>query len=403
MMFFDKSLNTVWLILLISIAIYFISYVFFEMPDDRVLKSDYIIYINAADIVLQGSGDKLYEVETQVSNQGELLKSLGFEAMGFIRFALLPFLAVIFIPFLLFGLVGGYKFFIIFIWLVLVWIIVVNRRAFKVASNILLSSILVFLFVPNVNSVLAPQISPLLTVLLISIYIYLKKKKDFVAGICAGLLLIKPQYFIAAPFIYFFASKKRKFVNGLGLVVFILVLTSLFITGLKGILEYPNFILSTENPIYGSRPWQMFSLSSFMTNIGIVDQSEYLLVGVINLFLYIAFLYIFYFKSKIKKTEELFASLVVIAVSLSYHAINHDLTILLLPIFILLDLASVKLKGVQSYYYLILAVVLYLSPLMFLSENTALGSFAIFIVGLLLLGGKTLFKKLTVFEESDFY
>jgi hypothetical protein len=154
-----------------------------------------------------------------------------------------------------------------------------------------------------------------------------------VAGILTSLLIIKPQYLLFAPFSLFAAKSKKSYSAGfiVGVLVFIL-LNLVIVKNLQVFFDYPKFVLLTENPDFGSRPYQLFTFFGLIKQIFPSINSATAILS--NLLVYIVVLY-FIFKGKIERKPGDIITIGILTTTLfSVHALAHDLMVFLLPIYV---------------------------------------------------------------------
>ena len=225
------------------------------------------------------------------------------------------------------------------------------------------------LYLPFLATLIYGQFTSFLLLILLLIYKFAKEKKGYLAGLTCGILLIKPQFFLIVPFLYFLINNKRNFLKGVLISSFIMIVVNLLISGYGELLSYPRFLIATETTSYGSRPYQIFTLFSFMKLFTGKNISSFLLLF-INFVLYSFSILVF--KKKLKKLsfEVNFIIGIILTILFSVHALSHDLTILLIPIFILLNFVFGEKKKTPKSYLTILLLLFFL-PL-FIIVNAAM-------------------------------
>jgi hypothetical protein len=344
-------------ILLIIYAAAILSYtaVFLSIPN-IYLGGDPISFLAGAEILKERGGEFLYNGDIQFEYQQKIVSPL--TRTWLLPFRSPPVVAAVFIPFTYFG-AGFTFFFIIFLNIVAIALLVyVGSKIFKNIKSSTLFLLSIFYF-PFISTLVFGQFSPLLLLLLLFIFKYARESKYFSAGALSGLLLVKPQLFLFIPFLFFAIAQKRDFIKGLFLSAFVMLLVNLYISGSAFLFDYSKFLLATEVYSLGSRPYQMFSLFGAAKLI-FPSISNFLLV-LINFALYAVVLYYFQKSSKKFSIEKAFVVGIILTILFSIHALSHDLVILLLPIFILLNYYRAAKKPPKN--YLKPALLLFFLPL----------------------------------------
>jgi len=236
--------------------------------------------------------------------------------------------------------------------------------------------LLAFLFLPHFSSVYAPQITPVLSISIMFLYDAIKKNNLKKTIIFTLPLFLKPQILLLfVPFVFFHIKNKKKYFFALFLAGLIFITLSIFLIGWKGFLNYFNFLSLTDNRIFGNRPEKMFTLLAFL---GLYfHKTQALLMGILG---YVLVLFLSFKKRLV--LEKIVSVSVVSAIFFSPHALLHDLSLLIIPIYLLLDFKNFQLTK------LIIILILILLPFasfLNLSPVTAFAGFPI-VLGYLLMG-----------------
>jgi hypothetical protein len=348
------------------------TFAFLSIPNIH-LGSDAISFLAGAEILKERGGEFLYNGAIQFAYQRKIVSPL--PRTWLLPFRSPPIVAAAFIPFTHLGVHFTF-FFMIFLKIAIMAIFAYFGS--KIFKNIKRSKLflLAILYFPFTSALVFGQFSPLLVLLFLFIFNSARQKKYYSAGALSGLLLVKPQLFLFMPFLFFVIPKKKDFIKGLLSCSVILFLLNVYISGSAFLFDYPKFLLATETYSFGSRPYQMFSL--FGTLKFIFPRISNLVLVIINFFLYFVVLIYFQRFSKKFSLERTFAVGIILTILFSVHALSHDLVILLIPIFILLNHYWAT-KREPPKIYLTLALLLFFLPIPSIINAAALGT------GLLLL------------------
>lgn len=359
---FFRYLRIKWVLwIFYSVLILIYLYIAFFPPEWIVAASDYVMYITGASIVKDGKGELLYDISLQEIYQENLIEP--YFRDFFLAFRVLPFVAVIFLPFAYFPLQIGFRMFaflnIIFLGLVLF----ISNREFKDVTRENFWLLFSIGFFPFLVNLMLGQISLLLLTVYLLIYRYFKKEKYLLAGVLVGLLLFKVQYLLFIPFLLSLAKDKVRFIVGFLITIGVIGFINVAVSGWEWIIGYPEFIFNTEFGKYGSYSNDMFTVYGFMTSSSLIGRFGKFLPFVINSLLYLFFLYIFERKLRLLGFKISFAIAVMLTLLFGFHVLIHDLSVLMLPILIFLDdILSQKKARLESMFIVI--VFLYSFPLL---------------------------------------
>jgi len=316
--------------------------------------ADFTAFYSAGELVRQGQGSRLYTPREQWRVQQEFARDVAIRQAP-LPYLRLPFEALLFVPFAFLPYSAAYVF-----WLVLNLGVVIALTLFlrrQVAplreSPAWLPMLVALAFVPVFLALLQGQDSILLLLFYSLAYIALRDGNDLRAGCWLGLGLIKPH--LVLPFVIL-ALLRGKYKVGVGffLVTAALLLVSLGVVGWSGFQHYPGYLWELEqhtgrglvqardNPNlrglvegFGSG----FAPPAVIVSV-IAILSAGLMVGVIV-------------RGKIAsggRTADLFfCQAVIVSVLVSYHAFAYDLSVLLLPIFLLMTEWSEGAPGVARW------------------------------------------------------
>lgn len=285
---------------------------------------DHINYLTGASIIKSGSGEKLYDIDFQKQQQYQLQEELIYGHM--LPFRSTPISALLFIPNTYFSLSNSYRISILLgVLFLLISILLVN----KVIQNKLLSSVLVLGFLPVVGTINQSQYTTLLLILLLTVYLFLKHKKDeFWIGLLIGLFVLRPHFLVPAAGLFFLISKnKKKFLLGIMITLCLSLMISIFVNGAGFLSNYFNFVIDTELEKYGSWGYY-FSLEPILkAALPTIYKLRYYLL--INYCLFLMLLYPLFILFKNLSLEIKLSVITVLILLFGYHVYTHDLVILI--------------------------------------------------------------------------
>lgn len=300
-------------------------------------------------------GKKLYSIEEQTTYQKKIT---GFDKIQLLPFRSLPFIAVFFVPFTSVPLLKSFLIFSLINVVILLIFIIIAKEVFIKIPKLGILGALVFLYLPNIRTILLGQLSLFLSLIALCMYVLLKSKKNYICGILCGLMIIKMQYIGISPFLLLVSGNKRKFILGLLTSWIILGLVSFYIIDFGNFLHYPSFLLMTENSSFGSGHWHLFTFYSILKSLPFLNNLNIVYLLLLNTFFYLAAFVIFAKRTNTIGLDLSYALILLITVFFSVHSYSPDLAILMTSILILLNLAS-QLKDKHRKFVLLQAVVLF--------------------------------------------
>lgn len=310
--------------------------ILFLLPNPYLAGSDFISYFSGASIIREGEGNLIYDLSTQKEYFGDIIYPL--KAAFPNRYIAPPFVALLYFPFTFFNYFTSYKlFFIANLGLFVILLFLMNKTFTELVDKYKFLIIVPFYFFPVFVTLFMGQTSFLLALIFLLIYISLKKQKSKELGILSAILLIKPQYAVAIPFLFLLVKKKKQFLLWFLGTILILFLTSLLIAGPKALSDYLPYALSTENPEFGNRAHQMFSLHAAISYFFFNSNLSNIYSLIINFAVYIPTLYVFAKRVSKIRLKMAFILVIFLTLTFSVHVLSHDLILLLLPIFIILN------------------------------------------------------------------
>jgi hypothetical protein len=314
-------------------------YIWFFIDMDLVRGFDFTAFLNAANIIKDGSGSLLYHINIQKRFLFGLVSK-----PSPIVFKSPPTLALFYMPFTFLPFELAYK------TIATTLLLVATVSAFYMSRVFIeVNKELVFLctlfFIPGALSILTGQPSYLLLLVWLFVIKYLEGGKSFNVGVVIGFFCNKPQYLLFTPFLLLFVKDKRKYLLGFFLTVLLHVLISGLLVGFNNLLSYFHFLKSTEIYIYGSDPYSQISLSALLFNISVyvtaLKGKEYVISA---FFYFLAFLYYAKVYSPKLRLQLLFA-LPLLILFFSPHVWEYDLTLILPSFFYLLSFSRRQIKS----------------------------------------------------------
>jgi hypothetical protein len=297
-----------------------------------LIKTDLINFLTGAKIIKEGAIGNLYNTVTQLEYQNGIV---GAENRTFLLpFRNFPITAIPYIPLLNLSLKESFVFvFCINIMLSLTFHFLFTRSFPKTVKSGYLLLLAVF-FYPSVSNLIAGQHTGLILLILLFIFLYTRKQASFVAGILTSLLAIKPQYLLFAPFSLFAVKNKKSYSAGFIVGVSVFVLLNLLIAkNFRVFFDYPKFLLLTENPDFGSRPYQLFTFAGVINQV--FPKINSTVVIFVNFLAYLSVIFLVLKKRIGRRLNDIFIIGILTTTLFSVHALSHDLIVFLLPIYFL--------------------------------------------------------------------
>jgi len=314
--------------------------------DTRFFNSgDFIAYSFGAKMVLDGQGQNLYDLRLQTTYVDMFLKDRypQRENEYIAPFLAPPTTALIYIPYLLLphSIRAPVATLINFL-LILTGILVIGKaiQNKKLAFLAVFSSWFVWVCVWQI------QPTALLFLVTSLLYVSLTKKNYALAGVLCAFYIIKPQYLIITPFIFLLTEKSVTFFKAFLASILLLLIVNVSITGPHTLfVDYPKFLDITDNPSYGNRWFEMYSVQQITYGFSrfLVDSKiPPLIVGAI---FYLWGLFKIHKLVNSKKTAlELFPVVIIITVLSAYHTLSQDLSLMAIGIAILINRYALEKK-----------------------------------------------------------
>jgi Glycosyltransferase family 87 len=385
----SKFRFAVFLYLVGMVAIHAI--VFWHLRDSvRKGYSDFAIYYCAGTMVRQGLGRQLYDETIQFKVQREFSPDVA------IRLAALPynhppFEALLFFPFTYLRYPLAFALWNLANLALLVTLPLLLRPHLFQLQNYSYGLWLIasLAFFPIFVALLQGQDTILLLLLYALCFVCLKKNRDGIAGMWLALGLFKPH--LVLPFVLLLLVQgKKKLLYGFLPTAAAMLLVSIVIVGGEGMLLYPRYVLHLEStmargaivpsnmPNLRGVVYVLFSGSSSVNEVALLISAGVFLFAV--------------WQCRSGPSKNLvdlkFCLAMVATVLVSYHLLSYDLSVLMVPLFLLANelLGEGRLHAWQCVLIVGAVSALYFSPgliLLMRNEQLALAGWAV----VLLMGG----------------
>jgi hypothetical protein len=192
-------------------------------------------------------------------------------------------------------------------------------------------ALMVFLYVPITVGLLAGQDHALFLLLWVLAWRNLKKGKDFTAGICAGLSLIRYQFALPA-LLCLIVLRKWKMLQGAAASAAAMVLVSLALVGTDGARSYLTLMRSLSNTYDSIAIGRMPTLRGLMLFVAPAHHDIAAVVAILSLLVWATVTI-----GKIGEIDTAFALATVVGILADFHAFSYEMVVLILPIAILLQ------------------------------------------------------------------
>lgn len=378
-------MRSITLVFIASIIIGTTHFFFIPRKHSIIAESDFVSYLTAATIIRQGEGARIYDINLQTSVQQGITKP--HKKAGLLPFRNLPAVAFLFTPWTYLSLEEGYRLFALLNLSLLGLFTFLLTKVFKSITKLKFWYLLPFIFLPSIHTLLQGRIPIFMSLIVLGIYISIGSKRQFAAGIFSGLILLNPQYALITPFVYLFVKNKPRFLIGFLFSLVSILLVSVYLSGLDSLLSYPQFLLLTERASFGSPPSHVFGLTSALVSLPLFSSFSYRDILILNGGLYLVVLFLFFERYKLVRLSQTFASATLFSLVFSPHVLVHGLTILLVPIFIFLN-EFFRLKGDKKVFVSLLALLLFLIPIVTWNISARIGTLISFVIAVALLSTK---------------
>jgi hypothetical protein len=341
-----SNLVTIYIVVTISLFISGSYLVFTKINRENLPRVDFITYLTAAKIIKSNNPQDLYDVNRQFITQAEIIGKNPEDIKSIFLYLYLPFVALLYYPFLSFGAVDAYRLWsVLNILLFLLSGYILGKLVFNDKKRQRISVLTPFMFLPSLMILLQGQPSAILFLVYIALYSALIKKRSLVLGAASGLLLIKTQHVLFAPYLFLMTKNKKHFTAGFVLSTVALLLLSVKLTSLQALIAYPNFILNTNTYGFSVVPDDLFTIFSILEKLAKFLHSGENVPVLFNFVLYFISLLVFREKYAISKnTGKYFMIAVFLSLSFMIRVYMQDLILLLLPMYYLFADKEMKSK-----------------------------------------------------------
>jgi Glycosyltransferase family 87 len=364
---------------------------------DNILEGygDFASFYASALIVREGRGNELYNYNTQREIQRPLFPTVETreDALPYVHMA---YETLIYVPltFLSYSKAIGLWMFINLFMLVMVSVCLPLHPPFQKKTlriSLLLSMLASF---PVLVTLIQGQDCIILLLLYSLAFICLKKDSPALAGCILAFGLFKFQ--LVLPFVGIFLLERQwKFVSGFVAASIVPIITSLYIAGTGGTLEYIRFLVRfSQSPLgqFEIEPSKMPNIRGILFTVlsGLLSHRLLFIATVIGS---IAIVVWAIRTSRSAPLEVRFALAMLVSLSVSYYLMVYDLALAVLPLIIMINQMSSITSHLFRFYqstFVILCALLLMSPshLAILSYGIAPSLMALPLLGLIFLTGK---------------
>jgi hypothetical protein len=298
---------------------------------------DFAIYYCAGHVVREGLGHQLYDPASRFKVQEQFATAVPL-FRGPLPWTHPPFEALFFVPFSYFSYLTAYL-----LWNLLnlalvgisLWLLSPNLPQLHAHGPPLW--LLAIAFFPIFFNLLEGQDGIVLLFLYALAYQFLRKNSDAIAGIFLALGLFK--FHLILPFVLLLLLQKRwKILYGFVPVSLLAVLASIAIAGVRALSAYPRYVLYWEDLLAGSD-----RVPAGMPNfrgLFYVFLPDWKYAGAVVALLSLALLTFVGWRLLPKRSPSLdlsFCLTLVATILVSFHVVSYDLSVLLIPVFLLVE------------------------------------------------------------------
>lgn len=368
--------------------------VFFRLwPELSQGRSDFVAFYSAGQILRRGLGPDLYNRTLQVRLQSKFAPKLVSDLGGPMPYIHPPFEAVLFAPLAALPYASAYA-----IWgltstlalLAAIWALRPSLPRLRGWSGAL-PFLCALGFFPVFWCFLHGQDSTLLFLFFVGAFVTMKQQRDFVAGICFALALIKFQYVL--PFMaILLLSRKWHVLTGFGLTAAALTVASATIVGWGETLQYPHMLLLLSATNLTMSSMNMPNLRGFLENLLGSGVLANWILALVSVALIVSVARLCRFDSRQQRFRLEFSLAVIVSVLVSYHVQVQDLTLLLFPLLLAGEALMDQSVARPANGILLAAIVLLLSlsPFYFWLAAVDKLPIALFLLAILLMAGVAL-------------
>ena len=325
--------------------------------------SDFAIYYCAGAILREGMGSHLYDNVTQFRVQQQFAPDVPVR-QGALPYTHPPFEGLFFAPF---TYLSYQQAFVLWDSLNLVMLVTVAfllspylpHTGGRAAVTCILAALAFF---PVLFALIQGQDAILLLLLYALAFVSLKRNKHVLAGVCLALGLFK--FHLILPFvILLLAIRNFRFLYGFIPVGAILAGASVALVGPGQLLSYPHYVLNVENTMAAGAIVPADNVTVRGILYVLLPVGKYLVAVILAISVALLGLTIWKLRKIEISLESKFAFAAVTTILVSYHAMGYDLTMLLLPIFLITDrIRAGEISGRARLFAQIAIALLFFSP-----------------------------------------
>jgi hypothetical protein len=321
---------------------------------------DFPEFYSAAKLLALGHGHEIYDVVAQNQFQITYTGRIG------TYFNHPPFELLLYLPFCLLPVKEAYLLWSLLNLALLATTAKLLQGKFKLAQSWRILFLGALIFVPVLLTLIQGQDSILLLFVITKALIGTKDGNEVKAGAWLALGLFKFQIVLPVAFIVGFV--RRRSLLGFAAVLALLTLISISISGWHVPVEYARFLMHMSAlPLAGIHPRAMANLRGLIEQLSFPSTIRLIITVAASLLVIGVVLYDWTYRYSTEKTciEVVFAETVLAATLVSYHISPHDLSILLLPIALILQLITrmEHISGLLNATLLLTCIILLLPPL----------------------------------------
>ncbi|WP_421780787.1 glycosyltransferase family 87 protein [Kiloniella litopenaei] len=312
-----------------------------------VLGGDFLAFYTGGAFLNQGILKDIYSINSSLlfPHQIDFQKSLISKDLdGYAPFLNPPFMAFIYSPFARLPYVYGLIIWQVFNFLILTYTINLLRKELEFFQQIPLHKLVgcCFLFYPTLGWFMHAQATPIILLLYVLCYKYLRHGNDFKAGFFLGLIAFKPQLAIALAVVLLLKWRWQALLGGVISVSLWMGTGFIFLPdAMFAFLEVsPQFLDLLRSPNYPT--WGIHSFFGFSvllldhTNVLLSNSSIYIISGGTIILLYFLW-HKFTWKKDLAWWDLAMAITFIWGILLSPHLYYYDLMLLLLPAAIVIN------------------------------------------------------------------
>jgi len=298
-------------------------------------SADFVQFYAAGKIVVSGQGARLYDANLQSDIERQVAQHV-----EPILFNHPPFEALVYAPLAHFGFSTAFA-----IWTFLnlsllgaaFFLLRVYGPPFGLAERLLLLAVA---FYPVLATMIQGQDSLWILLAYVAAFLALKRGHDFSSGMFLGIAFIKPQ--LVVPFALLMLLRGRwRFFLGLVLAAAILAAVSILVVGPSVALQYPPMLLHMNDQAHAATfhlfPESMPNLRGLFTLVFGASLTPFVLSALLALASLAVLILAWRSVVRWSSFDLSFSLMLVTTLLVSFHLLLHDLSLLILPVFLFLN------------------------------------------------------------------